>query len=145
MYSHGKNLTVDERLVLFKGRLSFQQYIKSKSARFGIGLFKLCTLNGIPLDFIVYHGNMAPSLIAMYEGTLVTEKSPSIPMHQYLHKVPIFIDNYYATMSLAQYFIEMAPMSHQQQQKKISYIAQRSHLNRGGALYYNHSDMFIVK
>ena len=59
VYLPGKNLTVDKNLVLFKGRLSFQQYIKTKGARFGINLFQLCTSNEIPLDFIVYHGNMA--------------------------------------------------------------------------------------
>ena len=72
VYSNGKNITVDESLILFTGRLSFQQYIKTKRARFGIKLFQLCTSNGIQLDFIVYHGNMALSLIEMQEGTLVT-------------------------------------------------------------------------
>ena len=34
VYHPGKKLSVDESLVLFKGRLSFKQYIKSKRARF---------------------------------------------------------------------------------------------------------------
>ena len=67
-------------LVLFKGRLSFQKYIKTKRARFGIKLFQLCTSNAIPLDFIVYHGNMTPSLNEIQEGTLVTEKIPATLM-----------------------------------------------------------------
>ena len=67
VYSPGKNLSVDESLVLFKGRLSFMQYIKSKRARFGIKLFQLCTSSGIPLDFLVYHGNLAPMLVEMGE------------------------------------------------------------------------------
>ena len=36
VYSPGKCLSMDESLVLFKGRLSFKQYISSKRARFGI-------------------------------------------------------------------------------------------------------------
>ena len=30
VYSPGKNLSVDESLILFKGRLKFRQYIKTK-------------------------------------------------------------------------------------------------------------------
>ena len=43
VYSPGKNLSMDESLVLFKGRLSFKQYINTKRARFGIKLYQLCT------------------------------------------------------------------------------------------------------
>ena len=34
----GKELSVDQSLVLFKGRVKFRQYIKTKRARFGIKL-----------------------------------------------------------------------------------------------------------
>ena len=60
VYSPGKSLSMDENLVLFKGRLSFKQYISSKRARIGIKLYQLCTCSGILLDFIVYHGNLEP-------------------------------------------------------------------------------------
>ena len=66
---------MDERLVLLKGRLSFKQYISSKKARFGIKWYQLCTQNGIPFDFLVYHGNLAPGLIIMEDGSLITENS----------------------------------------------------------------------
>ena len=59
VYSLGKILSLDESLVLFRGRLSFKQYINTKRARFGIKLYQLCTFNGILLDFIVYYGNLA--------------------------------------------------------------------------------------
>lgn len=36
------NLAIDESLLLWKGRLSFKQYIKSKRHRFGIKLYILC-------------------------------------------------------------------------------------------------------
>ena len=45
-YSSGKKLSVDESLVLFKGRLLFKQYIKTKRARFCIKLYQLCTSVG---------------------------------------------------------------------------------------------------
>ena len=42
---------VDESLVLFKGRLSFRQFIRTKRARFGIKIYQLCTSSGVLLDF----------------------------------------------------------------------------------------------
>lgn len=40
IYCPGQNLSVDESLVLFKGRLKFKQYIKTKRARFGIKVYE---------------------------------------------------------------------------------------------------------
>ena len=40
-----QNLCIDESLVLWKGRLSFKQYIPSKRRRFGIKLFLLCDVH----------------------------------------------------------------------------------------------------
>lgn len=56
VYSPGRNLSVDESLVSFKGRLHFRQYIKTKRARFGIKLYELTAADGITLDVLVYCG-----------------------------------------------------------------------------------------
>ena len=72
VYARGKNISMDESLVLFKGRLNFKQYITSKIARFGIKLYQLCTFSGILLDFMEYHGNLAQGLVRMEEGSLTT-------------------------------------------------------------------------
>ena len=70
VFSSGKYVSIGESIVLFEGRLSFQQYIISKTARFGIKLYQLCTSNAILPDFPVYHGNIAPQFIEMEEGAL---------------------------------------------------------------------------
>ena len=54
MYNGGQNLSVDESLVLFKGRLHFCLYLKTKRAHFGIELYELTTSDGITLDVLVY-------------------------------------------------------------------------------------------
>lgn len=52
-----ENLCIDESLMLFKGRLSFKQYIPSKRHRFGVKFFVLCDCEtGYILDFIIYSG-----------------------------------------------------------------------------------------
>ena len=50
VYSPGKKLVVDESLVPFKGRIIFRQYIPVKSHKYGIKLYKLCTVNGYTVD-----------------------------------------------------------------------------------------------
>ena len=107
VYSPGKSLNMDESLVLFKGRLSFKQYISSKRARFGINLYQLSTFNGILLDFIVYHGNLEPGLISLENGPLITERIPATVMQKYLNKGHhLFIDNYYTSLSFAEYLMQ---------------------------------------
>ena len=96
---------MDESLVLFKGRLSFKQYISLKRARFGIKLYQLYTFSGILLDFIVYHGNLL--LIYLENSPLITERFPAIVMQKYLNKGHhLFIENYYTSLSLAEYLIQ---------------------------------------
>jgi hypothetical protein len=45
-YQPNREICVDESLVLYKGRLLFKQYIKSKRARFGVKVFSLCSSDG---------------------------------------------------------------------------------------------------
>ncbi|KAJ1153167.1 hypothetical protein NDU88_005929 [Pleurodeles waltl] len=57
VYVPGKELSVDESLVLFKGRLVFRQYIPSKRARYGIKLYMLSeSRTGYVYKFCVYTG-----------------------------------------------------------------------------------------
>lgn len=56
----GKHIAIDEALVLWKGRLGFRQFMKTKRARFGIKLFLLCPSsiewNGYSWNFCIYYG-----------------------------------------------------------------------------------------
>lgn len=56
VYYPGQYLSVDESLVLFKGRLKLKQYIRTERAKFEIKLYELCTSHGITLEFFVYCG-----------------------------------------------------------------------------------------
>ncbi|XP_066602390.1 piggyBac transposable element-derived protein 4-like [Prorops nasuta] len=56
--SPGKNLYIDESLVLWKGRLMFKQYLPLKRNRYGIKVFELVDCkSGLLIDFIVYTGS----------------------------------------------------------------------------------------
>ena len=53
-----QRLCIDESLLLYKGRLSFKQYIPSKRNRFGIKSFILSDCRtGFVQDIIVYAGS----------------------------------------------------------------------------------------
>jgi len=45
-YQPTQNISIDEQLLLHKGRLGFKQYIPNKRARFGIKMFSLCDETG---------------------------------------------------------------------------------------------------
>ncbi|KAL4153573.1 hypothetical protein QTP88_001406 [Uroleucon formosanum] len=64
-----QNLVFDESLVLWKGRLSFKQFIKSKRHCFGIKFFVLCDVEtDYILDFIIYTG--AETQLIPYEKNI---------------------------------------------------------------------------
>lgn len=55
-YIPGEKLSLDKSLLLFRGRLGFRQYIKSKKARYGIKFFELTTFDGYVLNLEIYQG-----------------------------------------------------------------------------------------
>ena len=148
-YSPRKSLSIDESLVLFKGRLSFKQYISSKRARFGIKLYQLCTINDILLAFIVYHGNLEPGLISLENCPLITEKIPATVMEKYLNKGHhVFIDKYYTSLSLAEYLIQnwtYVTGTIREHRKHFLVKMKTLRLEKGDAAFYQHEDVVVAK
>ncbi|CAF4506482.1 unnamed protein product [Rotaria sp. Silwood2] len=105
-YRPGRFLNVDESLHLFKGRLSWKQYIPLKRARFGFKFFMLCDINGYVLDFIIYTGR----------NTDCTDKFSDLPLpsrivmtlvEDYLDLGHcIVMDNYYSSPKLFLQLVE---------------------------------------
>lgn len=98
-----ENLVIDESMILFKGRLSFKQYIKTKKHRFGIKLYVLCDCEtGFVLDFLVYIGkNTDVTLIENLgsSGSVVVKL-----LEPHLNKGHTFYsDNYYTSPLLSTY------------------------------------------
>ncbi|XP_059060598.1 piggyBac transposable element-derived protein 4-like [Achroia grisella] len=52
----GKILVIDESMIPWRGRLKFRQYIKNKSHKYGVKLYKLCTPEGYSYNTIIYTG-----------------------------------------------------------------------------------------
>ena len=68
----GLDIAIDEALILWKGRLRFRQFIKTKRSRFGIKVFITCPgdekFYGYSYDFQIYYGK---------QSKFATEKSKS--------------------------------------------------------------------
>ena len=106
VWSPERNLSVDESLVLYKGRLQFRQYIKTKRARFGIKLYELTTSDGITLDFLVYCGKGMFHNDDPNSDMPTTERIPSVLMAPYLGKGHVlYTDNWYTSPTLASFLL----------------------------------------
>lgn len=54
VYYSGRELSLDEAMVLWRGRLQFKQYIKIKCHKYGIKLYMLTEPTGFILKFRIY-------------------------------------------------------------------------------------------
>ena len=50
----GKDVVIDETMIPWRGRLSFRQYIPGKAHKYGVKLYKLCTVEGYTWNLKVY-------------------------------------------------------------------------------------------
>ncbi|XP_065653040.1 piggyBac transposable element-derived protein 4-like [Hydra vulgaris] len=56
IYYPNKNISIDESMMLWKGRLVFRQYVKNKRHKYGIKFYELCESDGIVLKVKIYPG-----------------------------------------------------------------------------------------
>lgn len=105
----GQDLTIDETLLAFLGRLSFKQYNSKKRGRFGIKMFLLAdTRSGFILDCLPYQGkytqvNNGWKAEYGFGGAVVLAL---LEPHQNLwHRVTL--DNYFMSYKLVQKLLEL--------------------------------------
>ena len=96
-YSPIKQLSIDEALLGFKGRVSFRQYIPLKRSRFGLKLYELCAANGYVLDILLYTGKGTVTGKDGHAYSVVTKllRGYSGTGHS------VYLDNYYTSIPLA--------------------------------------------
>lgn len=102
LYYPGRELSLDEAMVLWRGRLQFKQYIKNKRHKYGIKLYMLTEPDGLILKFRVYEGGSD-----IYGGTGHTEKIVLHLLHEKLNNGhAVYLDNYYNSVELATKLLE---------------------------------------
>lgn len=56
LYRPGNQLSLDESLMAYRGRLSYRTYMKSKKKKYGLKFYVLTTHDGYILNFVIYEG-----------------------------------------------------------------------------------------
>lgn len=101
-YKPGKRLSLDESLLLHRGRLLFRQYIKTKAAKYGIKFYELTTSDGYVLNITIYKGADVNSI----EKGSKTANIVLQLMQPYLNKGHhLFMDNFYNSVDLSTHLL----------------------------------------
>jgi len=103
MYTPERDITIDESLLLYKGRLGWRQCILSKRARFGIKSYMLCeSISGYVWNTIIYTGR--GSIIDKdFEHLQMTLQVVMSLMNPLLDKgYCLTTDNFYTSPNLAE-------------------------------------------
>lgn len=96
-FTPGKDLSLDESLMLFRGRLSFKQYNKGKRARYGIKFYELTTKDGYILNVKIYAGKDVEETSGSKTKAVVLKL-----MEPYLNRGHhLYMDNYYNSVDLS--------------------------------------------
>lgn len=99
-------LSLDEILLLHRGRLCFRQYIKGKKAKYGIKLYELCSPDGYVLNIEMYKGKHISNTQTSKIDNLVLRL-----MGPYLNKGHnSYMDNYYNSVTLSNLLLKKKPL-----------------------------------
>lgn len=106
LYTPNQHLSIDESLLLWKGRLSWVQCIRTKAARFGIKSFEVCeATTGYMLRCLIYAGKSASMHEEPIHGfSAPTEKVVLKLMEGFLDVGHCLVmDNWYNQLPLTRY------------------------------------------
>lgn len=104
VYTPSPHVSLDESLLLWKGRLGFKQYISLKCSRFGIKCFMLCENSGYTYRLKVYTWKEQPGAqqdLSISERVVVDLMQPLLPKGYH-----IYVDNWYTSVTLFKYLID---------------------------------------
>ncbi len=103
VYVPAEDFVIDETLVPWRGRLVFRQYIPNKTHKYGIKLFKLCSLKGYTYNSSVYSGQ---SKTGEKEVGLAQRVCEELSKDLLDEGRTLFVDNFYTSYNLAAKFLE---------------------------------------
>ncbi|XP_008482636.3 piggyBac transposable element-derived protein 4, partial [Diaphorina citri] len=98
LYYPGKDFVIDESLIPWRGRLIMRQYIPNKAHRYGVKLYKLCSLDGYTWSFKIYTGKSSSTEESRGQATNICLKLSDGLLDQ---GRTLYVDNYYTSYPLA--------------------------------------------
>ena len=103
-YYPGKDISIDEGMIAFKGRLKFRQYMPAKPTKYGIKVWMAAdAANGYVLNFEVYEGSQEGNLLIHGLGYNVVMKMARPFLNRKHH---LFFDNFFSTPRLFEHLLD---------------------------------------
>lgn len=95
------NLSIDEQMIKFKGKLGVKQYMKGKPCPWGIKNFLLCSSKGMVYDMLLYQGKSTeidPNFLKKYGlgASVVLKLVESLEKNKHF----LFFDNFFSSYNL---------------------------------------------
>lgn len=144
VYEPGKNLSLDESMLLWRGRLVFRQYLKNKRHKYGIKFYELCTPNGFILSLLLYTGKGTTSGKEGHAFS-VTKKL----MRPYFGKGrTLFVDNYYTSIPLMRFLYRKGTAmvgTLRKNRKGIPDFVKTTPLSKGESVFARSKNYLILK
>lgn len=144
MYAPSENLSLDEALLLWRGRLSFRQYIPNKAAKYGIKFYELCTPDGFVLNTMIYCGKGTVDNLVGHANAVVSKL-----MEDYLGKGhTLFVDNFYTSIPLCSYLLDRKTHlvgTLRANRKKLPTKVIKTKLQRGGYIWQRRGNILVLK
>ena len=102
-YIPDKDLSIDESMMLWRGRLVFRQYIENKRHKYGTKLYELCESDGVVMKVRVYSGESVVDSNSLGQtGAVVLDL-----MEQFLDQgYCLYTDNYYNSFELSKHLVK---------------------------------------
>ena len=151
-FKAAKNLSIDEQLLLWKGRLGFKQYISNKRSRFGIKIFSLCEFSGYLWNSFVYLGKEVIMSNEEQEYIKKLGKSgavgPKLMSYLYGKGYHLYVDNWYIDEKLFRHLEDNGTaacgtaMGHR---LTVPKSMREESLNKGEYIYHRDDNMLMIR
>ncbi|XP_065647188.1 piggyBac transposable element-derived protein 4-like [Hydra vulgaris] len=103
IYCPNKNISIDESMMLWKGRLVFRQYVKNKRHKYCIKFYELCESDSIVLKVKIYSGETTLSKHLLGQtGAIVLDLMEKLMGKEYHPST----DNFYNSFELTKHMIK---------------------------------------
>ncbi|KAF7685756.1 PiggyBac transposable element-derived protein 4 [Cucumispora dikerogammari] len=102
VYIPEKEISIDESMVLWRGRLMFRQYIPGKKHKYGVKLYELCDRNGYVWNASIYCGK-EDRIAGVGHSEAVVKDLIDPLLDKGYH---LYVDNFYTGIPLAKDLME---------------------------------------
>lgn len=102
IYTPNRMVSIDESIMLWRGRLIFRQYIKNKKHKYGVKFYELCESDGIVMNVKIYSGEPTPDVHSLGQtGAIVLHLMENLLGKGY----ELYTDNFYNSFELAKHLL----------------------------------------